>query len=247
MWRYPKIIAHRGAGTLAPENTIAAMRCGHAHGHRAVEFDVMLSQDGVPVVMHDPALGRTVAGSGSVSDYSASELSRMDAGSWFSAEFAGERVPTYEQVFQYCMENRMWMNVEIKPVPGFESITGRVVAEYTSQYLASSDDGSQVPLFSSFSFDALLAAKAAAPDIPRGMLVREVPADWRERMAQLEAVAVDASYWHMNPARAEEIKQSGFGLFCYTVNDVATARELFSWGVDAICTDRIDLFAPDFA
>src|SRR3954465_6157212 len=80
MWPYPTIIAHRGGGTLAPENTLAAMRCGLARGFHAVEFDVMLSQDGVPVVVHDPVLGRTVAGSGNVADHTARQLAAMDAG-----------------------------------------------------------------------------------------------------------------------------------------------------------------------
>ena len=91
MWPYPRIVAHRGAGILAPENTLAAMRCGHARGYRGVEFDVMLSQDGVPILMHDPELGRTVKGSGSVADYGAAQLMRMDAGSWFGTAFADER------------------------------------------------------------------------------------------------------------------------------------------------------------
>src|SRR3954465_9155458 len=98
MWPYPKILAHRGGGKLAPENTLAAMRCGLAHGFHAVEFDVMLSRDGVPVLMHDPDLGRTVQGAGRISDFSVRELTAMDAGAWFGAEFAGERIPLYRDV-----------------------------------------------------------------------------------------------------------------------------------------------------
>src|SRR3546814_5082375 len=97
MWPYPKMIAHRGGGNQAPENTLAAMRCGLEHGFAGVEFDVMLAQDGVPIVMHDPQLGRTVAGSGSVADYPSAELMRMDAGAWFDARYAGEKVPSLEQ------------------------------------------------------------------------------------------------------------------------------------------------------
>ena len=74
MWPYPRTLAHRGGGTLAPENTLAALRCGLAYGYRAVEFDVMLASDGVPVVVHDPELGRTVAGSGHINDYTAAQL-----------------------------------------------------------------------------------------------------------------------------------------------------------------------------
>ena len=110
MWFYPKVIAHRGGGVLAPENTLAAMRCGLAHGFHAVEFDVMLSQDGVPVLMHDPQFGRTVRGVGNVCETTAAALARMDAGSWFGPQFAGEPVPTFEETARFCKENQIWMN-----------------------------------------------------------------------------------------------------------------------------------------
>ena len=94
-WPYARVVAHRGGGTMAPENTLAAVREGYRRGFRAIEFDVMLARDGVPVVMHDPYLGRTVAGSGNIPDYDGAELLRMDAGSWFSAAYAGEPVPAF--------------------------------------------------------------------------------------------------------------------------------------------------------
>lgn len=253
MWPYPRLVAHRGGGTLAPENTIAALRCGLEHGFRAVEFDVMLSGDGVPVVMHDPDLGRTVKGRGRISDFSAQELTAMDAGTCFGKEFAGERVPTYAQFFRFCTEHAIWMNVELKPVPGFEAETGRVVAEHTRGFLdalrgpgAWHGDIANLPLFSSFSFEALMAAKATAPQIPRAMLFRSMPKNWQEILQELDAVAMDVSYRQLDAEQVQAVKAAGYGLFCYTVNDVGLARKLKSWGVDAICTDRLDLFGPDF-
>jgi glycerophosphoryl diester phosphodiesterase len=253
MWPYPRIVAHRGGGILAPENTLAALRCSLAHGIRAVEFDVMLSGDGIPIVMHDPELGRTVDGKGNVSEFSARQLTAMDAGSWFGQEFAGEPVPSYEQFFRFCMEQRIWMNVEIKPVPGFEVQTGRVVAEFTNRLLDAlrgpgrwHGDTPNLPLFSSFSFDALMAAKAAAPEIPRSMLFRTIPGNWRQILERLEAIAIDASYRWLSIEEVDAVKLAGYGVFCYTVNDLALAQRLKSWGVDAICTDRLDLFRPDF-
>ncbi len=253
MWPYPRLVAHRGGGTLAPENTIAALRCGLDHGFRAVEFDVMLCGDGVPVVMHDPELGRTVKGKGRISEFTAQQLTAMEAGSWFGKKYADQRVPTYEQFFRFCMEHAIWMNVEIKPVPGFEEQTGRVVAECTKRFLDElrgpgtwHGDNAKLPLFSSFSFDALMAAKSAAPDIPRAVLLRSVPENWQEILRQLDAVAMDVSYRQLRPDQVDAVKQAGYGLFCYTVNDIALAKKLKSWGVDAICTDRIDLFRPDF-
>ena len=247
MWPYPKIVAHRGGGTLAPENTLAGFRCGLAHGFRAVEFDVMLAGDGVPVLMHDVHFGRTVAGDGNVVDFTAQALGEMDAGSWFGAAFAGERVPTYWQALQFCRQNNIWMNVEIKPVPDFEEETGRVVATQTRQFYADDPDTTcPMPLFSSFSLVALGAAKAAAPEFARGCLFDVVPADWRAQLDALSAVALHTNHRHLTAAQTAAIRSAGFGVFCYTVNEVARAREILGWGVDGFCTDRIDVIGPMF-
>ena len=250
MWIYPKVVAHRGGGTLAPENTLAALRCGQRHGFRAVEFDVMLSKDGVPVLMHDPEFGRTVRGAGSVPESTAAELAAMDAGAWFGPEYAGEPVPAYEQAVAFCKENAIWMNVEIKPAPSCEVETGRVVGDTTQRLFANElDQGApapRLPLFSSFSFDALMAAKDAAPDIPRGFLVDKIPSDWLHRLRELDAIALHTNHKNLTEPLARAVKAEGFGLFCYTVNTPERARELFTWGVDAFCTDRIDLIGPAF-
>ncbi len=253
MWPYPKIIAHRGGGSLAPENTLAAIRCGLSHGFHAIEIDVMLSADAIPIVMHDPRFGRTVSGAGNVSDSTMKELTTMDAGSWFSPAFAGEPVATYTQVQHFCAENNIWMNVEIKPAPGFDKRTGEVVATLTRHLFADAIalhragvNDNILPLFSSFSFEALLAAKSAAPEIPRGYLVNVIPDDWHERLSVLDAIALHTNHKNLSAAQAREIKKTGVGLFCYTVNDLARAKEILSWGVDAFCTDRIDLIGPNF-
>ena len=248
MWIYPEFLAHRGGGKLAPENTIAGLQCGLAHGFHAVEFDVMLARDGVPVVMHDPQLGRTVAGIGNVFDYDAAELVALDAGSWFGAQFAGATVPLFTQVVDFCKANGIWMNIEIKPAPGFEAETGRVVGELTRALFGleiAQDDPALLPLLSSFSPVALAAARAAAPDLPRALLLDVLPPDWEAQARALDAVAVHTNQKHLTAALAQQIKQAGFGLFCYTVNDPARARALLGWGVDGMCTDRIDLIGPD--
>ncbi len=240
MWNFPRILAHRGGGTLAPENTLAALRCAVAHGFQAVEFDVMGLADGALVLMHDEELGRTVAGSGSVADCTLAQLAASDAGSWFSAEFAGEPVPSFDLAADFCLRNQLRMNVEIKPVPGMEAATGRRVAEACARLPAGS------VLLSSFSVDALRAAQLAAPQVPRGLLVEAVPADWRARLDELGAVALHAKASVLTAAQAGAVKAAGFGLMVYTVNEPAQAREMFDIGVDAICTDRLDLIGPDF-
>lgn len=249
MWPYPKIVAHRGGGVLAPENTIAGLRAGLAYGFRAVEFDVMLSQDGIGMVIHDPEFGRTVAGQGAVPHTLARDLATRDAGSWHSAPFKGERVPYYTQFIDYCQAQGIWMNVEIKPADGFEAATGTWVARVTRDSYAdaiAAGDPAAIPLLSSFSFEALAAARDAAPDVPRGYLLDRIPGDWEAQARALGAVAIHTNHKHLTPALAAAVKAAGYGLFCYTVNDPARAREILLWGVDGFCTDRIDLIGPAF-
>jgi len=250
MWPYPKVLAHRGGGTLAPENTLAGIRCGFAHGFCAIEFDVMLSSDGVPILMHDDVLGRTVAGRGAISALTAEQLLQKDAGAWFGPQFAGERIPAFSEVIAFCKRNGIWMNVEIKPVPGFERETGRVAAKMVQDLFQHEILGraatAALPLLSSFSFDALQAAQRQAPEIPRGFLIDQIPPDWQSKLEELGAVALHTNQKHLTPALVQAVKAAGYGLFCYTVNEAARAREILAWGVDAFCTDRIDIIGPRF-
>jgi glycerophosphoryl diester phosphodiesterase len=255
-WPYARVIAHRGGGTLAPENTLAAIRVGLEHGFRAIEFDAMLPRDDTPVLMHDPTLKRTARRAGAVSDFTAAELAELDVGSWHSPRFAGEPVPGLDDTLAFCRASEVWCNVEIKPAPGREAATGRAVAErvaraYADRLHAAGDRRGNVvaavPLLSSFAAEALEAARAECPGLPRGWLVDRVPPDWRRRLDDLGCVALHANHRHLTASRVEEIKAGGTWLFCYTVNEPARARELLAWGVDAFCTDRIDLIGPDFA
>jgi glycerophosphoryl diester phosphodiesterase len=245
-WPYPRVVAHRGGGTLAPENTLAGVREGVQRGFRAIEFDVMLARDGVPVVMHDPYLGRTVAGSGAIPDYDSVELAGMDAGSWFGAAYAGEPVPYFVEFAQFCKANGIWMNIEIKPVPGHETATGATVARIAAALCADQLGTPAAPLLSSFSMDALAAAQDAAPQLARACLFDTLPPDWQAQTRRLDAVAIHTNHRHLTAAMTEAIKAAGLGLLCYTVNTPNRARTLQSWGVDCLCTDRLDLIGPDF-
>jgi glycerophosphoryl diester phosphodiesterase len=246
-WPYPRVVAHRGGGTLAPENTLAGVEEGMRRGFRAIEFDVMLARDGVPVVMHDPYLGRTVAGSGKIPDYDSIELAAMDAGSWFSTAYAGEPVPYFVEFAQFCQANGIWMNIEIKPVPGHEAATGTTVARIAAALYADQLGTPAAPLLSSFSMEALAAAQAAAPAVARACLFDRLPPDWLKQARTLGAVAIHTSHKHLTAAAAAAIKSADLGLLCYTVNSTSRAHELLSWGVDCLCTDRLDLIGPDFA
>jgi len=255
-WPFARVLAHRGGGTLAPENTIAAIEVGLQHGYRAIEFDAMLTADAVPVLIHDATLERTTDGAGPVASFTAAELARLDAGAWMGPRFAGTRLPSLAETIVYCRRNSVWINIEIKPSPGRESATGAEVATTAARAYADlvrprGDRAGNVepraPLLSSFAREALAAARSSAPDLPRGLLVGPVPVDWEEQVEDLGCVSLHCSHKHLTQALARSVKDAGYWLFCYTVNDPQRARELFDWGVDAFCTDRIDLIAASFA
>jgi len=228
---------------------MAGLREGMRRGFRAIEYDIMLARDGMAVVMHDPYLGRTVAGAGNVFDYDALELAAMDAGSWFARAYDGEPVPLFVEFAGYCKAHGVWMNMEIKPAPGYDIETGGTVARIAAGMFAdemAAGRWREVPLLSSFSELALEAAREVAPEVPRALLMSELPPDWERRVQALEAVAVHVNHRHLTRELALAVKGAGYALFCYTVNEPARARELLGWGVDAFCTDRIDLIGPDF-
>jgi glycerophosphoryl diester phosphodiesterase len=242
-WPYPRVVAHRGGGTLAPENTLGAIRHGAALGFRGVEIDVMLAGDATPVLIHDETLDRTTSGRGSVSAVPYALIEKLDAGAWHGEAFRGEQVPTFVAAANLCRELDMWANVEIKPAKGYEAQTGRAVGQLTLDLWRGAP---LQPIVSSFSMEALAAAKEVAPALARGLLVKRVPPDWPDRMQRLECVALHCNYRELTEALAAAIRSAGYAILCWTVNDTAEAKKLFAWGVDCIVTDRLDLIGPDF-
>jgi glycerophosphoryl diester phosphodiesterase len=240
-WPYPRVCAHRGGGTLAPENTLAAIRTGARLGHAMVEFDAKLSADNIAFLLHDDTVDRTSDGYGAAARLRYDEMSTLDAGSWRDAAFAGERMPTLASVAACCRELGLAANAEIKPCPRREAETGRLVAAEAMQLWSGA---MPPPLLSSFSFAALAAARDAAPDLPRGLLFERVPGDWRAQTADLGCVSLHANHRHLDEALVGRIKAAGLYILAYTVNDLERARLLVRWGVDTICTDRIDLIGP---
>lgn len=242
---YPsRVVAHRGGGVIAPENTLAGMREAKRWGYAAVEFDVMLSRDEAPVLMHDDTLDRTTNGFGAVPGLSAKELAGLDAGSWRDARFAGEPVPQLEAAGRICRELGLFANVEIKPyAPGGEAVAGQTGALVAQRCARIWDGDFGGLLISSFAPAALAAAHATAPELPRAYLFDAVPGNWRDELARLECVALHCNAARLDAATVATIKSEGYGLMCWTVNDLDIAVRLFDWGVDAICTDRLDLFA----
>ena len=242
-WPYSAIVAHRGGGKLAPENTLEAIDVGARFGHTMIEFDAKLSADDIVFLLHDDTVDRTSNGHGAAKDLTYEQLRALDAGAWFGAEFAHARMPTLAQVHERCMRHGLAANIEIKPSQGRDVETGVLVAREAAQLWA---DAEPAPLLSSFSYAALEAARDAAPDLPRGMLYERVPQDWRAQTAALSCVSLHASHLALDEALVAQIKDAGLRILAYTVNDPARARLLAQWGVDAICTDRIDIIGADF-
>ncbi|CAG0933691.1 MAG: glycerophosphodiester phosphodiesterase [Rhodocyclaceae bacterium] len=238
-WAHPRLIAHRCGGALAPENTLAGLRKAAEHGYRAVEFDVMLSGDGTPVLMHDETLERTTDGHGRVAETSDAELARLDAGSRHGAQFAGEPVPTFGAAAGLCLALGLWANIEIKPSRGADAETARKVAARARELW----NGSASPLLSSFSVAALEAARETAPELPRGLLVEKPPPDWPKLLHRLGCATLHCARRHAGRRLIEEAGREGVPLLVYTVNDAEDAATLLRQGVAAVFTDRIDLLA----
>jgi len=248
-WPYPRWLAHRGAGKLAPENTLAAFRAGAAHGYRMFECDVKLSADGVPFLLHDATLQRTTnalehlgAGTSAVAgDHPWRALSQLDAGSWHSRAFAGEPLPSLENIARYCLHNGYFLNLEIKPTPGLERQTGEVVAQHVARLW----HGAAVPpLLTSFDHEALAAARDAQPQLPRGLLLDTLGPGWLETALTLDCVAIVCNQALWDRSSVTQAKSAGVRCLSYTGNDEWAAQRLIDLGLEGIITDRVDLFSP---
>lgn len=243
-WPYPAWIAHRGAGLLAPENTLAAFRLGAQHGYRMFECDAKLSADEVVFLLHDDRLDRTSSGSGVAGDWLWRDLSRLDAGTWHSGPFAGEPVCTLDAVAHFCIANHYALNIEIKPTPGLEFRTGECVAAEVQRLWAGQD---LQPLLTSFKEDALAGAMAVASDLRRGLLLSEWTDDCLAKAKRLYCVAMVCHHRLWDASRVHAVQALGLKAVSYTVNDPEIAQHLQALETDAIITDRVDLFSPEFA
>ncbi|HZY17591.1 MAG TPA: glycerophosphodiester phosphodiesterase [Ramlibacter sp.] len=241
-WPYPRWVAHRGAGKLAPENTLAAFRLGAQHGYRMFECDAKLSSDEVVFLMHDATLERTTNGSGTGGDQPWHALSQLDAGSWHSRGYAGEPLPTLENLARFCLANGHFLNIEIKPTPGVEQRTGEVVAREAARLWAGA---AAAPLLTSFRPESLLGARQVAPQLPRGLLLDTLWDGWFDMARSLGCVAIVCKHVLWDAATVAQVQAAGMKCLSYTVNEAAAAQRLLALGTDGIITDRVDLFPAD--
>jgi glycerophosphoryl diester phosphodiesterase len=233
-----RIIGHRGAGVLAPENTLSAFRAAAALGLAAVECDVRLSADQACVLLHDARLERTTDGRGALAATPRAALRGLDAGAWFGPAFAGEPVPMLEDAIGLAASLGLAVNVEIKAEPGEGARAGRRVAER----LAALWPRTGLPcLLSSFDADALAAAGAAAPDLQRALIVGALPAGWRARLRLLGLDAIHCRADALADRDIAALAAAGVVWRCYTVDHPDRAGRLLAAGCAGVFTDRPDL------
>lgn len=199
-----------------------------------VEFDVRLTRDGRCILLHDDTLDRTTDGSGPAADFDFETIRRLDAGTWFGADFAGQPVPSLEQAIDLLGELNLGAVIELKPSAGAEAATGRAAAEIIAAHWPVH---LPTPLVSSFKTEALAAAREAAPQLERALLTGPVTRDWKKQVEKLQCVALHADQRRVDRATVETVRAAGVPLFAYTVNVAQRAEELFSWGVEAVFSD----------
>lgn len=220
------IIGHRGAAGLAPENTLTAMQAGKAAGADMLEFDVRLTRDGVPVVLHDPTLWRTHKMRGSIRSLTLAEL---------QAKTKHQPVPTLTEVLDEFFGN-IQLNIECKGKG-----SGLAAISVVQQYITHSSDWENV-LFSSFFVKELRAIRHQSPQARLGLLQSLNPL----RFKQLTALDLFAVGFYKRTATSHVLaaaKKQGFLTYVYTIDDPAKITRLKKQAVDAIVTNRPDVFS----
>lgn len=233
-----RVIAHRGASAYAPENTLIALQQAYELHVPWVEFDVMLTEDNVAIVIHDETLERTSNGHGKVAKTAYKDIAALDAGSWFGQAFAGERIPTFAEFLKQAAELNLSINVEIKPSAGKDQETAKAVVQVLQQHWLA-ERGKL--LVSSFSVASLTMARSLDKSLPLGLLLDHWFRGWQAILLQLNCVAVHANWRLLTQQKVAQIKDLGLYVLAYTVDNPERARELFSWGVDAVFSNVPDV------
>ena len=231
-------IGHRGASAAAPPNTLAAFEKAIELGADGIEFDVHLSADGVPVVIHDFAVDGTTDGSGRVADLTLAQLRQLDAGSTFDPAFAGERIPTLEEVLK-CIGGRLLLNIELKTTSLRDNGLEQAVLAQVEQHGL----GDRV-LLSSFNPLSLRRAKRIAPHVPVGLLYGpDLPVPLRHAWLAF-AIPHEARHPEHKMVDAHYVawaQRRGYRVNVWTVDDPDEMRRLIDLGVDGIITDLPDV------
>ncbi|MGC9348094.1 MAG: glycerophosphodiester phosphodiesterase [Anaerolineae bacterium] len=235
----PAVIAHRGASHLAPENTMVAFAAAVEAGADGIELDVHLSADGVPVVIHNAGVEGTTSGTGQVSNLTLAQLQALDAGAHFSPAYAGERIPTLEQVFAVfgnrltTAGDRVRINVEIKPQP--LGVTGLELAVVELIHDFGLEDTVWVSSFKPYS---LASVHRLAPEIGCGLLYSPLTLS---ALFLAPVTPFEAFHPHVSLVRPWFVRLAhklDRRVIVWTVDCPARVRDLVRWGVDGIITNE---------
>jgi glycerophosphoryl diester phosphodiesterase len=232
-------IGHRGAAAYAPENTLASFHRAVELGADGIEFDLHRTRDGRFVVIHDDTVDRTTNGHGKVDPLSFAELRRLDAGSWKGREFAGERIPTFEEVIEAVPE-RVVLFAELKAgsakSPGIEAALARFIRERNVT------DRVRV---SSFDHRALASLRPLLPELQTGALFTCLPVDLVGLARNARAQAVHPSFHYLTREAVEEAHRAGLAVYAWTANDPDDIDAVRAMGVDGIFSDHPDRLTQD--
>jgi len=227
------IIGHRGASGHAPENTLAAFKKAVALGATFVETDLQLSRDARFVAIHDDSLDRTTNGQGKVHDQTLAALRRLDAGSWFGSEYAGERIPTLEEILEFTKKNDVVFYLELKP-------SGSWGGEHA--LIGALRESGEVARVMVISFDpAILAGlRDIEPTLMTGVLYDGQLADPLKSATDAGARQVVVRGDLVTPSLINEAHKRDLQVVCWTINQPAHIRLLIAAGVDGIMSDYPD-------
>ncbi|WP_051160491.1 glycerophosphodiester phosphodiesterase [Patulibacter americanus] len=227
----PRVIAHRGQSSLAPENTLAAIAA--ASSADLVEIDVDTSADGVPYVLHDATLDRTTDGTGALREHVSHHVDGLDAGSWFSPAFAGQRVPRLTAALRLSAARGARLLLEVKR-PQTRAAVARYVAELREAGMLDRT------VLQSFDEDTLIHARDLAPELRLALLRRTLDADPVAVARELGVVAYNPDWDALAPRPdvVGDLQAAGLAVVPWTVDDPAAWTTMRAAGVDGIITNR---------
>ncbi|MFM2481291.1 glycerophosphodiester phosphodiesterase family protein [Celerinatantimonas sp. YJH-8] len=233
------LAGHRALAGVAPENTLSGLQLAAAHHLPWIESDVQLTRDHIPVMIHDATIDRCSNGHGYIRDLDYQQLQQWDFGSWFSADYCGEQLPTLEQWLTCCQKFRLSFNLELKLEP--EDDPERLVLE-VARVLKQCRFPEQQLIISSFSLQALQHAQQQLPSIRRGQLWDDLPRDWESQLSSINAFSVHPNYEYLNQTMVHTIQAAGYKVCTYTPNQPQVIQQLRHWGVDMAISDQAHQF-----
>ncbi|RKF18521.1 glycerophosphoryl diester phosphodiesterase [Alginatibacterium sediminis] len=232
------IVGHRGAAGNAPENTQAAILEAKRQGCSWIEVDVQLSLDHEAVIFHDTTLERSSNGRGHLSAHSLRELQQLDYGTWYSPQFEGEALLSLKQCLDLCMRLNFKINLELKLVEGQDP--NRLVAVVQS-CLDESRFACDDILISSFDHQVLKIFQKDAPHYRYGHLFDHLPDNWLQQCEAIKAQSCHCNIEHLSRAQAQAVKEAGYQLILYTVNQVEQIEPIKDL-VDIVISDYPERF-----